>query len=181
MPGVSVSSPALENSIPAERGIASLSSRIVWRPAGCKFLLVLNVHPRRQLDRLVFTFPAMQDAELGALVAICAPKTRRINDLQCSRHVCLHMSKHLYGHMLNKMIILLFAHGSQFKKEGLQRGCITAQHCKANRYLTSPEHNQHSTCQMRHMAFCNAVTAFKGGKAAGRRSATYANHHFESF
>ena len=23
---------------------------------------------------------------------------------------------------------------------------------------------QYSTCQMRHMAFCNAVTAFKGGK-----------------
>ncbi len=62
MQGVSVSNPALENSIPVERGIALLQSRIVRQPASCKFVLAgfLKAHPRPQLDRLVFTLCKLQ-------------------------------------------------------------------------------------------------------------------------
>ncbi len=61
------------------------------------------------------------------------------------------------------MIILLFAYEGEFKRDA-RHGCITAQHCKANRYQINPEQNQRNACQIRHTAFCNAVTAFKGGQ-----------------
>jgi hypothetical protein len=67
MPGVSVSSPALGNTISAEWEIAFLQNRKVRRPASCKIVLAgfFKVHPRRQLDRLVFTFPVIRRSPLG--------------------------------------------------------------------------------------------------------------------
>lgn len=155
MPGVSVSSPALGNTISAEWEIAFLQNRKVRRPASCKIVLAgfSRCTPGGNLTDLylhshVCKLQSWMHWSPSALLEYRSPFTRYINILQYGRHKT---SKHLCWQVLNKMNILLFAHGSQFKKEGLH-GCITAQHCKANRYHTNSGQNHHNTCQIRRMA-----------------------------
>jgi len=102
--------------------------------------------------------------ELGTLLAICAIKTCCANILQCSRHVCLHRSKHLCWQTSNKMIILLFAYEGEFKRDA-RHGCITAQHCKANRYHTNSGQNHHNICQIRRMASAMQSQPLRGASS----------------
>jgi len=125
MPGVSVSSPALGNTIPAEWEIAFLQNRKMRRPASCKIVL--------------------------AGFSRCTPGGN-LTDLYLHSHVCkLQSWMHWSPSALLEYRSPFTRYSRKFKKEGLH-GCITAQHCKANRYHTNSGQNHHNICQIRRMA-----------------------------